>query len=46
MQAELRKLAELLREQSETHRDAKRVKCAQVVQAAIALEHIRRKIGR
>jgi hypothetical protein len=46
MQAELRKLATRLREKAKEHETNKLVKCAQVLQAAIALEHIRRKIGR
>lgn len=46
MQAELRKLAAHLREKAKEHETSKLIKCAQVVQAAIALEHIRRKIGR
>lgn len=46
MQVELRKLAAHLREEAKGHETSKLVKCAQVVQAAVALEHIRRKIGR
>ena len=46
MQAELRKLAAVIREKAKEHETTKMVKCAKVVQAAIALQHIRRKIGR
>lgn len=46
MQAELRKLAALLRKRAKTEDTSKTVKCAQVVQAALGLEILRRKIGR
>lgn len=46
MQAELRKLAALLRERTTEVETKKMVKCAQVAQASIALELLRRKIGR
>jgi len=46
MQAELRKIAVLLRAHTKTVEETKMVKCAQVVQAAIALELLRKKIGR
>jgi len=48
MQAELRKIAKLVREQPPQTEDrtTKRVKCAQVVQAALGLALLGRKIGR
>jgi hypothetical protein len=46
MQDELRKLAAFLRERAKTADTNKTVKCAQVVQAALGLETLRRKIGR
>jgi hypothetical protein len=47
MQDELRKLAKLVREQPpQMDRTTKRVKCAQVVQAALGLSLLGRKIGR
>lgn len=46
MQAELRKVAELLRKHAQTKGPDKMVKCAQVAQAALGLETLRRKIGR
>lgn len=46
MQAELKKLAALLRERVKVMESNKTVKCAQVAQAAVALGILRRKIGR
>lgn len=46
MQTELRKIAGLLRAHTKTAEAAKMVKCAQVVQAALGLELLRKKIGR
>lgn len=45
MKDELRKLAKLLRETSGKKEKEKVVKCAQVAQAALGLELLRRKIG-
>jgi hypothetical protein len=45
MKNELRKLAKLLRERGEKRGKDKVVKCAQVAQAALGLELLRRKIG-
>ena len=45
MQATLRKLAEQLRAEARHHDTSKLIKCAQVAQAALALELLRRKIG-
>jgi hypothetical protein len=45
MQNELKKLAAVLREAAKTAEQQHHIKCAQVVQASIALELLRRKIG-
>ncbi len=45
MQNELRKLAAAVRKSAEENKDKKRVKCAHIVQASVALELLRRKIG-
>lgn len=45
MSEELRKLAQLLRLEAASQVEAKRVKCAQILNAANALELLRRKLG-
>ena len=45
MSEELRKLAQQLRLEAEGQAEAKRVKCAQMLRAANALELLRRKLG-
>lgn len=46
MQDDLRKLAQLLREQADEYDQQKMLKCAQVIRGSIGLTLLKKKLGR
>lgn len=46
MQDELRKLAQLIRHQAEEYEKRKLIKCAQIIRGSVALNLLKRKLGR